>query len=739
MPEGNFFTSFNDILRTRAERGRARVFPLGGDTYSAPARWNGAGATTAAKSASISLADCLGVLRRHWRLALGATTLLTLIAAGITWQMPVRYRGEAVVLLDTRDMQVRDLDAAIPARLFDLTKVRGEIEVLKSRSLAESVVDKLHLADDPEFGGVATALAGSAARRRERAINTLVGRLDVENDGRSLVLKIDVSAASRQSAAGIANAYAEVYLEHQIAIKEAAMQRASEWLNQQITTLRAQLATAEEKIGRYKEAHDITSTHGTVTAQELADINTQLIAAHTDLVQKEAALHYARQVLASPDGAAAAGQVLASPLIQRLREQEADLLRQTAELSTRYRPAHPTMIRLKSELDDVRHKIADEASRLVQVMADEVNAAGTREEALKENLAHLAQATARQEDAEIELNELQREADASRTLYEAVLTRFKQTSAQQELQVPDAQIVSRADPAASRAWPDRPQRFAMMEVLSLILGITLPFVVELLDPSFRRPEDIEAATGLPALGVLPEVELRRDGQPGERAETWLAEAMRGIRSGLRMAQGGVPSGVLLITSTGEGEGKSFFATTLGRSVIRARLKCLIIDCHFQRPALDKVLAPTPAQGLPAGSYPQIQVDKTSGLHYVSAPAPEQRRLFRSQDLFESAEMREYIQRMRGHYDLIILDAPPAPATADLAALGRLADAALFLVRWGRTPRQRAIKAVQQLRERGVGIAGVVLSRVELRRFALYGQADSVRYLKSTPAPARGAR
>jgi polysaccharide biosynthesis transport protein len=743
MPEGNFFADPKAIARASpsiaGDRGRGPDdVPPGGvfGGIGPPPRSNSNVAPTMLRMPR-SLGEAAGILRRHWRLSL-ALSLLAAAGGGVTWKMPTRYRAESVIMLDTRDVQVPELNPAIPARPFDPTRVRGEIEVLRSRKLAEEVVKRLQLAAQLDFGGPRFATTGDGAMRRQRAIDALLKRLSVENDGRSLVLKIDVDAASPKQAAAIANAYAQAYLEHQVAAKEEATQRAADWLKTQISNLREQLAGAEERISQYKEAHDITSARGTsVTAQELADINAQLIAAHSDRVQKEAAYHYAKQVLSSPDGSAAAGQVLASPLIQRLREQQADLLRQLAELSTRYRPEHPTMIRLKAEYDDVRRKIADEASRVVRAMADEVTAARTREDALKANLAELARSTAQQESAQIELQELEREADASRTLYQSMLTRFKQISAQRDIQLPDAQILSTADPAATTAWPDRPKQLAMLALLSVALGVAVPFILELLDPSFRRPEEIEEATHLPALGLLPSVALpRAGGKLAERAEAILAEALREIRSGLRHSQRGLPTGVVLVTSAVEGEGKSFFSVVLGRSVVRARLRCLVIDCNFQRPGLDKLLVPAPSQGPPAvTTYPHIEVDRHSGIHYIPAPSAVQRRLFRSQELFESAEMRTYIERMRGHYDLIVLDAPPLPAVVDVLALSALADTSLFLVRWGRTSRRVVLDALRLLGRRSASPAGIVLSRVDLRRYATYGSRHYVRYLQDAADPA----
>ena len=751
MPEGNFFADSREMAlgpAGRAGEGRreAHAAPSAGVRRSAHAAAQaGPDAASAVRRAPASVAEYFSILRRRWWLVVGAPAVATVIAAGVIAHRPVRYCAEAELLLDTRPMQVSGLEPVVAPRAFDATMIHGEIAVLTSRTLAERVVNKLHLGDRADFGGTTQPgqVPATSAQRTKHAVDALLNSVKVQNDGRSFVLNIAVTAADPRLAADIANAYASLYLDEQVALKEDATRRATEWLARQIATLRSQIADAEQRIAEYKEAHGITSARGTtVTAQELADINSQLVAAHSDRIQKEAALRYARQVLGSADGAAA-GQMLNSPLIQRLREQEVDLLRRVAEMSTRYRPEYPAMVRMQAELDDVRHKLAQEADRVVRGMAEEASAARNREEALKANFAELTQSAAQQEAGQSGLRDLESEAAANRARYDSLLTRFKQTSAQQDIQQPDAYVIARAEAPTRPAGPTSAQLIATPGLLSLFAAMLLAFAIEQFDPSFRRTEDVEELAGLSVLGILPTVSYRRSGtKPSERRDAALAEALRAVRSGLRHTQSGLPIGVLLVTSSGEKEGKTFFSIALGRSVVRARLRCLVMDCHFHHPGLAGLLAPastpvlTPTRA--AGRYPQIEIDKDSGLHYIQAPAPEQRRLFRSQDLFESAEMRDYIQRMRSHYDLIILDAPPVPAIADVVALSRLADSAIFLIRWGQTSRQTALGALRTLARRGAGIAGIVLSRVDLRRYASYGYADYVRYLKAPPAKASRA-
>jgi Mrp family chromosome partitioning ATPase len=402
------------------------------------------------------------------------------------------------------------------------------------------------------------------------------------------------------------------------------------------------------------------------------------------------------------------------------------------------------MVKVQAEIDDLHSKITDEANRVIRAMADEASAARTREEALKENLAELALSSDGQEGDQAGLRELEDESDADRTLYENLLTRLKQTSAQLDIQQADAQIVGRAEPPTTPS-SDKRRLIAMESLMAALFGIAIAFVIELLDSSFRRAEEIEEQAGVPVLGLLPTVEpLQPSEKPVERRDAALSEALRGIKSGLLHTRSGAPVGVVVVTSSAEGEGKTFFSVALGRSIVRARLRCLVVDCHFYRPGVDKLLSPAPPKGgttpAPAnGRYPQIQVDKHSGLHYIAAPELAQRRLFRSQDLFESAEMRDYILRARDRYDLIILDAPPVPAVSDVIALSHLADATICLIRWGHTPRQTALNALRVLALRGATLAGVVLSRVDLRLHVAYGYHDYASYLQTAGAWARSRR
>jgi polysaccharide biosynthesis transport protein len=236
MPDGSFFQE--PTSPTRAHPGGARESGRG-----PPAAQRGAGPsqqrrTAAPEPAAVgfrmprTLAEYVGLARRRWQLILGVAAAFSAAGLGATWQTTTLFHAEAVVLLDTRDVHIADIGSVLQGRSFDSSAVRGEIEVLKSPSLAARVVEKLRLEDQPEIGGAAASPAApdEPHRRVQRAIDSLVDRVAVQNDGRSFVLRIGFSARNPALAAQVVNAYAELYLEHQVAVKDEATRRAAGWL-----------------------------------------------------------------------------------------------------------------------------------------------------------------------------------------------------------------------------------------------------------------------------------------------------------------------------------------------------------------------------------------------------------------------------------------------------------------------------------------------------------------------------
>jgi len=706
----------------------------------------------------IDLHQLFGVVRRRANVILGCVILGTVLATVWIFQLTPRYTAEATVMLDTRKNQMVDFTSLMAGLSGDQSVVRSEMEILKSRALADKVAEKLNMDSWPEYNpslrqpgffdallspiswvtnalrslttsSSAAALDNEARTRDRKAaeVTLLMDRMEITNDGRSYLIKIHAQSTNRNSAALIANTYVDFYLLDQVEAKFDAVKRASGWLNDQLDTLRQKVRDSERAVELYKEQNNLTeNTKGTsLNEQQLSELNSQLILAAADRAQKESSLAQIRS------GNNESSAVLNSPLVEKLRADEADLMHKKAELSNRYQPSHPTMVNLQSQIEEIKHKIDDEANKTVRGLQGDVNAARAKENSLREQLGSIQKSANQEGKLDVSLRELQREADANKLLYENFLTKFKQTSSEEDIQQADARLVSSALPPRIPSFPKKTVLVGFSFLVSLLVGAAAAFFLERLDNGFRSAEQVEKLLGVSTLGLVPGVvrqELPQD-VVVKRPTSQYSEAIRSIRTALRYSDVDNPPKVVLITSSLAGEGKTVFAGSLARSVARSGGKSLLVDCDLRRPSVAKLLGVNSEPGMldvfaeNANVDSIIRVDEDSGMHYI----PSKGGTANPQDLLSSQQMRSFLERMRARYDLIVLDAPPVLAVSDPIILSHFVDTTIYLVRWETTPRPIVTGAVKMLRANGGEIAGVVLSRVNARKHATYGYGDNGYY------------
>jgi len=341
------------------------------------------------------------------------------------------------------------------------------------------------------------------------------------------------------------------------------------------------------------------------------------------------------------------------------------------------------------------------------------------------------------QDSSARLRSLEREAQATRALYETVLARFKETSEQQGLEQADARIISRADVPVTPSFPD--QRLVMLLALmgSLGLGVLLAFAAEKLDAGFRSTEQLEQQLGLPTLAMIPS--LASLGQKRSRPEEYLvskpnssfAEAVRMLRTALLLTHGGQPARVLLVTSALPCEGKTTTALALARMTSMSGDKAVVIDADLRRPRVHSALGVENRQGLAElldGTATIEQVLRSvevngRPLYYITAGQSNPN----ATELVRSRQMQLVLRGLAATFPLVIIDSPPVLPVADAKVLASMADKVLYVLRWRDTPREVVAHAVRQLRDVGGNIAGAVFNGLDVRRHAEYSYGDSGYY------------
>ncbi|HEY0835745.1 MAG TPA: polysaccharide biosynthesis tyrosine autokinase [Azospirillum sp.] len=715
-------------------------------------------------------ADLRHMLRTLWRrrvllavcLLLGASAAWAYVS-GIT---PV-YTATTQVMLDTRRPRVIDLKDVLSQLQPQLVTVNSEVEVLRSRTVAERVATALNLYDDPEFNPslrakpeesdlvrsvtalwneVKTAIVGEKpepqvdeeTRRqalRAGVVGGLLGRMSVAAVPQSLVIRISFNSTDPHKAARIANAFADAYVVEQLETKFEAVRRATTWLNSRLESLREAVVDSERQVVAYRTTTGLIESRGQLGAQQkLGELNSQLVVAQSKRAETEARISRIETLLKTSRGSDALDEVLDSPLVQHLKEQEAQLAREASDLLSRYAERHPQMLKVRAELAQVRSRIASEVDRLVQGLRGELVVLRSRESGLAGQIREVESRVLEQNRAEVRLRELEREAQANRAIYEAFLSRFKETGEQEHIQQADVRIISQAEVPGAPSYPRTRLLISAAAMLGLVAGTVLVLVLEQLDNTFRNRDQLEEATGLPALGLIPAIQSatgrrRVESYLSDNPASSFAEAFRITWFALKHSLPDDESKVVVVTSSVPEEGKSLTALSLARTAANLSLRVVLVDADLRRSSIAEMLNLQLDRGIADVLSGQATVDDVvvkdprSNVDVLSGRPIKPRQL----DLVASNSFAGLVADLRERYDLVVIDSPPTLPVADVQMLVQLADRTVFCVRWDKTPRESVVSALRMLMDVNANIAGTLLTRVNVRKHARYGYGDLGHY------------
>jgi capsular exopolysaccharide synthesis family protein len=694
----------------------------------------------------------LGVLRavcRRKTLVLGIIVSALGAAIGAIKLITPVYTADVMVVLDSRKTQYINFDQLVSGLTADAQVVRTELNVIQSPAIARRVVDQLDLIHDTEFnplddsGTVAGPLlkvkrfftlltrslgASKVAEATDApglVLERLLSRLSVDNDGRSYNIAISFTSLNPDKASTIANAFARQYLLYQIDVKKEVALQANDWLSSRLKEARSQVRSAEEAIQRFRGEHGVIGRGETsVELQQLTDLDTQLIAATSARVAAEAHLRSAEQQRGQPDGIS---EVLTSPYIQTLRQSEVSLEQRRAELSQHFGDKSSQMEGLVAQIKDLQQRIRAEVNKILVSIKIDVETAATRENLLRKTQAEIENRAGSADRAIGELRELEREAEASRTLFKTLAERYEQTQALVNAETADARIVAPARPPVIPSSPNAPRIIGIALLGSVVLGFGCVVLLERIDDGFRTSSDVETITGLPCVGMVPNLDPKRlVRRGGTRIGSMFAEAIRTVRTSIGMLNWDLPPKVLVVTSSVPEEGKSVFAVALARALGEAGRRTLLIDCDLRRPRIAELTSCPKGPELPdllLGKVAGIQPQMVAGVGVIATINP----VANAQDLLAGPLIGRFIVAARAEYDFVVLDTPPIMLVADAALVSSLADAVLYVVRWGSTPRETVLTGLKRLRS-GSKIAGVVLSRVDMFLHNKFGFKDEGHYL-----------
>lgn len=662
-----------------------------------------------------------------WPMARARTSLVVSTALGVmavvaivlmAW--PSRYSASAVVMLDPRKNNVADMSAVVSEMPTDPASVQNQIQILTSRDLAGRVIDKLGLAQDPQFNpslepGILAFLSPtdqSPQGLRDAEITAFLKHLSADAVGLSTAISISYSARDSQTAARIANAIADTYIETEIDANLGATRATTQWLTERIHQLSRQVQAAESNVQAYKAEHDMNEVaDGTsVVDQQLTAISTQLVEARGDLAEKQA--NSSRIATLMKTGQASdVSQIVSSPLIVQLREQQAEAIRDESQLATKYGPKHPKLIAAENQKRDLDSKIDQEVDRIAGSVANDVAVARAHVASLQTSLQQAEAEATDQNMAGVKLKALEANAQSTRTMYEAFVVRLRET--QSPIGLSDARVISHASPPVAPSSPPRLLIFGAAIPAGVLLGLLMALLAERFGAMFPARAASRALGRLRAVPVLAEIQGVATARTADQVVDWpTAPFAQGIATlARRIAQAGPK--VVALTSSGPGESCSEIAVALARVASLMGQRVVIVDGNLTMPAAALGMGIGPAQaglmevlGRKAPLSRALQRDPRSNA-FVLSPA------WRPRDpalVLASPQMAGLIQHLRRSCDLVLIDATPVLGVRETRFLTGLADAVALVVRQDRTPPQAVAAAVDALAAIQAPPVGLVLTR-----------------------------
>jgi len=690
------------------------------------------------------------LIKRKWLVASCVVIIFGVVALATMRSTRIydAFGSIAINKTDPAIQSLKDPGAGSSVDYYDPTDLDTEVRILKSDLLALQVIKQLNLDKNPEVGGGeetpsnSLSLTTDALQPDSEKTTALLagfkGGLRVTLVPNTRIIEIHYRSADKNLAASVVNTLISTYIEQNFKTRFESTMQASDWLSKQLVDLEMKVQTSQEKLVQYQKEHEILGIDEkqNITTSKLDELNKELTAAESDRMEKESVYRLVQS--GDPDTAAAAAVTAGtgtstSGLMEKMREQQADLKIQIAQLSTQFGNSYPKVVQLNTQLKEVDAQLQIEMTKVVSRVRSGYLASLQHESMLRQAMDIQKQQANKLNENAIQYSLLKRDVESYRTLYEGLMEKLKEAGVTAGLRSNNIRSVDKARVPTAPSEPNVPRNLTFALALGFTTGIGLAFLLEGIDNTVRTPEQAQVISGLPSLGMIPlgskngiEAAARRltvatsreavELVTQSRPQSQMAEAYRALRTSLLLTSLGGPPKVILVTSALPQEGKT--TTSINTAIVLAQkgTRVLLIDADLRRPSIHKTLGMCPKTGLSnvlTGNATLQQAVVRSPLlptlFILTAGTPPPN----PAELLASSNMRDILAELREEYDHIIVDTPPTLSVTDAVVMSTRADAVVLVIRSGQTTKQALRRSRELLLQVNARVAGVLLNAVDL--------------------------
>ena len=690
------------------------------------------------------------LLKHKWAALSTLVVIFSVITIATLRTTPIYESVGTIAITKPDSAMVNFKDSAPDWDYYDPTEMDTEVRILKSDLLSLQVLRELGLdkgpANAPSADGNDLNLTGDAdnidSPRTSGLISSFKSGLTVTMVPNTRIIEVRYRSPDKELAARAVNTLISTYEEQNFKTRYESTMEASDWLSKQLADLQMKVETSTEKLVQYQKQHEILGTDDkqNIITSKLTELNKELTEAESVRMEKQSVYELTQSGDANAASAAAMGASsnsnAESSILEKLQGQQADLRIQAAQLSTQFGPSYPKVQQLDTQLKEVAAQIQLQSKKVLDGVRDDYMAALRREKMLSAALDKQKQQANALNESSIEYNLLNRDVESNRTLYEGLLQKLKEAGVTAGLRSTNIRKVDQARIPTHPSSPNIPRNLTFALALGLSSGLGLAFLLEALDNTVRTPEQAQAISGLPSLGMIPlgsrqtanlldpakrlalaaskeVVELVSQSRP----QSQMAESYRALRTSLLLTSSGAPPKTILVTSALPQEGKSTTSINCAIVLAQKESRVLLIDADLRRPSIHKTLGLGPKIGLSdvltGNATLQQAIVRSPGvpsLFILAAGTPPPN----PAELLASSHMRDVLLALREQYDHIVIDTPPTLSVTDAVVMSTSADAVVLVIRSGQTTKQALRRSRELLGRVNARVSGVLLNAVDLR-------------------------
>jgi succinoglycan biosynthesis transport protein ExoP len=693
----------------------------------------------------------LRILRRNkWIIII--TPILCLLAGSYVAKntAPV-YSATAKILADpyqpNADREEQYIASAMVFLFFET-----QYEIIRSRIIAETVVDKLGLVakareeqkkNEPKSGiikdikdsiknviGYKNQTQTALTDRDLRTIlaNLISANIKVTGGRKNQIITISYESKDPQQAAEIINALSEAYIEFGMTTRLNDVKNRQRWLSSQYQQLQLNLEKSEQRVKEYSESQGLIGSlqQQAMANTQLQSLNTNLVQAQTELSVKSEEYALVQQIKKGSKDFSSLAQVMQNSTIGTLGQNASTAENKVQELADRYGEKHPKMMAARTELRSTTRNLELEVAKVIEQIENDYKLSKIQVDNINQLINNTKTDVQELQDESFSLISLEREVENNRRIYESFQSRLLEANVRGENTASNVHIIDNATVPREPISPNVKKIIGLAGIAGLFLGVILAFARELSNNTFRTPDLLEDKIKVPVLGITQLVKKNKlsvtpEKQYLDNSRTPFAESINTIRTGLIFSNIDKPPQTILITSSTGAEGKSTLALNLAVAFSNIG-KTLLLEVDLRKPSVAKNLQIKNTKGLTdilsnsVKKMDEVIVTQNDGrLNILCCGTIPQDPM----ELLSSKKFEKLLATLQAHYEYIVLDGPPTLPVSDSSILGNKVDGVIVAIRAEVTKIKVAKEAVSRLKKLNANVIGTVLTLAEPAQMSHY--------------------